>query len=203
MSVCLFAIAVSGQGQHNSDSGNLAVIGAVSGSGRHLARLSDGVLPKNKVLKEAPRPPRLRNFGTHWVEYTWNEPVEFNKVGLYWHNFNGAVQVPGRYQIQYWTGERFAPVDDFHTQYGGNDNIERCTFSKVKTTRVRLAIDSVDDQITPLQEFIVYQLDGTHYAPLVKAGVDRDVMLNGKTYLSASVRWRGLVKNFRAGDCSF
>lgn len=38
---------------------------------------------------------------THWVQYTWKEPVNIYKNDIYWYDDNGGTRVPSSIQIQY------------------------------------------------------------------------------------------------------
>ena len=56
-----------------------------------------------------------------WVEYEWSEPVNINKVEVYWAVDRprparcpavtaGAIDAPESYRILYWNGSEFIPV---------------------------------------------------------------------------------------------
>jgi len=167
---------------------NLAVIATTSGSGGGLSKLNDGMMPANNnriPTSNRRQAPRLR---TQWVQYSWKQPVAIKEIALYWHNFGGSVPLPLAYRIQYWDGNAFVPVKNTQGLGLVNDQLNKTTFDEIKTNRLRLEIDSADRQVTPLQEWIVYQISGTTYAPVVEAGIDRDVMLDGKTYLSGIIK---------------
>ena len=59
------------------------------------------------------------------------------------------------------------------------------TFDEVKTTKLRLEMDSDGQLSTGLVEWKVYDSGKSPvFPPVVHAGQDRDVVLGGKTYLS-------------------
>ncbi|MCF3108148.1 glycoside hydrolase family 127 protein [Niabella sp. CC-SYL272] len=167
---------------------NLAMIAMPSGSGDDFSHLYDGVMPVNKGdLAPAGHGGSSRP-EVQWVQYEWKQPVAIEEIALYWHNFNGREPIPAAYRIQYWNGKGFVPVKNVTGLGLKNDVFNHSRFDEIKTTRLRLEIDAAYRQVPSLQEWVVYQVEGAAYPPLVDAGIDRNVMLNGKTYLSGSVR---------------
>ncbi|SDC10665.1 glycoside hydrolase family 127 protein [Niabella drilacis] len=167
---------------------NLAMIARVTGSGNEFLHLYDGVLPENKAGAAPVKRNRSSRPGPQWVQYEWKQPVAVKEIALYWHDFNGSEPLPAAYHIQYWNGNAFVPVTNVAGSALHNDELNHSSFDEIKTTRLRLEIDAAYWQVAPLQEWIVYQTEGTAYPPVVEAGIDRDVMLNGKTYLAGAIR---------------
>jgi len=167
------------------DRPNLALIATPSGSGGGLSRLNDGVMPTNMQANNRRQQPQL---GVQWLQYDWKQPVAIKEIALYWHSITGSVPMPAAYHIQYWNGSAFVPVKNAGGLGLQNNQLNKTTFDEVKTSRLRLEVDSADRGVTPLQEWVVYQTDGTTYPAVVTAGIDRDVMLNGKTYLVGVVK---------------
>ena len=63
------------------------------------------------------------------------------------------------------------------------------TFDEVRTTKVRLEMDSDGQLSTGLLEWKVYDSGNSPiFPPTVRAGEDRDVVLGGKTYLSGAAK---------------
>ena len=63
------------------------------------------------------------------------------------------------------------------------------TFDAVRTTKLRLEIVSDGRLSTGILEWKVMDSGKSpDFPPMVTAGIDRDVMLNGKTYLSGTVK---------------
>ncbi len=180
---------------------NLAVIATPSASGRQgapITTLNDGVAPvfqggfRGGGTAGGPRPQQPRT--NSWVQYEWSQPVNTKEIAVYWWDFNGGVRLPESYQVQYWDGSNWAPVKNASGLGLANKQLNSTTFDEVKTTRLRLQMDSVERMGASLLEWIVYKPDnGPDYAPLTVAGVDRDVMIGGKTYLA------GVVKSVNPG----
>ena len=169
---------------------NLAVVATASGSGRPgaaLTTLNDGLTPATPGNSRGNRPqPRL---SSPWVEYEWPQAVRTGEIAVYWWDYGRTVHLPIAYRLEYWDGSRFLPVN--HAAGWGlvNHSYNSTTFDEVTTTRLRLQMDSTDRFAAALLEWKV--LEGAHampVAPIVIAGPDRDVMLEGKTYLSGEIR---------------
>ena len=169
----------------------LAVIATPSGASRYTdySRLNDGTMPVNRRT-----PPRIGNArpvqyqAKQWVQYEWKQPISTAEIAVYWHNNNGTIKLPSAYQIQYWDGSAFIPVKNAKGYGVTNDQLNNTIFDAVKTSKLRIEIDSTDRGATPLQEWLVYRTGNDEYPPVVTAGVDRDVMLNGKTYLAGVIK---------------
>jgi DUF1680 family protein len=174
---------------------NLAVVAKVSVSrgGGNMNGLNDGLTPVN-VGNARPggggagfnRPQPRANF---WVQYDWEEPVTTDEIGVYWWNYNNNIRLPENYRFSYWNGSAFVPFENMRGMGRENNQLNLTSFKEVKTTRIRIELDSADRGVTTLLEWVVYKTDNSASpAPVVNAGIDRDVMINGKTYLSATVR---------------
>ena len=173
---------------------NLAVVASTTGSARFgptLTTLNDGLAPTNvgnfRGGGGGNRPPQPRTMP--WLQYEWTQPVSTKEIAVYWWNFNNAIRLPEAYRVEYWDGKSFVPVKNATGLGLLNNQLNSTTFDEVKTTKLRLALDSADRGSATLLEWIVYKSDNSApYPPVVNAGIDRDVMLNGKTYLSATVK---------------
>jgi DUF1680 family protein len=125
----------------------------------------------------------------YWVQYEWKQPVTTKEIAVYWWNYNNNIRLPEHYRISYWDGNAFVPVKNPSGLGLENNQLNTTKFDPVTTTRLRLDLDSADRASATLLEWIVYQAENSpNHPPIVVAGVDRDVMLGGKTYLSGSVR---------------
>lgn len=63
------------------------------------------------------------------------------------------------------------------------------TFDEVRTSRLRLEIDSDGNYSTGILEWRVYDSGNSpEFPPTVAAGVDRVVVLGGKTYLNGEIK---------------
>jgi DUF1680 family protein len=186
-------------GQTGGRPANLAVIATPSGVDRYggnYNELNDGLVPTEpgEPLAGSSRPKR---FST-WVQYDWAQPVTTNMIAVYWWDYTGTVPLPAAYRIEYWDGSRFRPVE--HPAGLGlvNNSYNTTGFDAVRTTRLRLEMDSADRWVAALLEWQVLAAPGAGpVAPVVVAGADRDVMLDGKTYLSGRIRAVGPVAGCR------
>jgi len=171
---------------------NLALVAKVSSSrgGFGVEGLNDQKTPVNAGNRQGGgggnnRPPRANI----WVQYEWQEPVSTSEVALFWWNFNNNVRLPEQYRISYWNGNAFVPVENAQGMGKENNQLNTTTFKEITTTRMRIDLDSADRGVTTLLEWAVNKSpNSANPKPLVSAGIDRDVMINGKTYLDASVK---------------
>jgi uncharacterized protein len=170
--------------------GNLAVVAKPSGTGRYwdgFGFLNDGLTPADPGDDEDKhsKPQRL----SEWVEYDWAQPVSTDRIAVFWWDYTRTRPLPSAYRLEYWDGSRFMPVQHA-TGFGLQNNAYNgTTFDAVSTTRLRLEMDSADRYIEALLEWKV--LESPHapaVPPIVSAGADRDVIINGQTYLSAGIR---------------
>ena len=64
------------------------------------------------------------------------------------------------------------------------------TFDEITTTKLRLEMDGDNTYSTGILEWRVLDSGKSpDFPPMVSAGVDRDVMVGGKTYLSGAVKF--------------
>lgn len=97
--------------------------------------------------------------------------------------------MPEAYHVKYWDGSNFIPVKNVSGLGMINNQLNSTTFDEIKTTKVRLELDSADRGTAALLEWIVFKSKNSpDIAPLVSDGSDRDVMLGGKTYLSGVIK---------------
>ncbi len=208
MLAALFTVFAAGcsTGDRKAGSGenNLAVVADFSGSVQNrtsMATLNDGLVPVNTgPLRQGgapggPRPPQ--RLTSHYVEYQWDLPVTTDRIAVYWWNHENSITLPQAYRIKYWDGNDFVGVQNPSGFGLENNAYSETSFDEVKTTRLRLEVDSVDRALSALLEWQVYQAAGSpDHPPVVLPGDDRTVMLNGKTYLSGEVRSVTPVKKF-------
>jgi len=193
---CLITLLVifndtSGQ-QSITGEKNLALVATATGSSRRgavLPSLNDGIIP---VTQQRMQQQANRTGGTQdaiWVEYEWKQPVKTGRVELYWWDYNNTLRLPVSYRIKYWDGKDFKPVNGVSGLKLKNKTFNITTFTAVETTRLRIETDSSDRWPAALLEWKVIEAAGSKgHPPVVTAGPDRSVMLNGKTYLSANTR---------------
>jgi uncharacterized protein len=185
--------SMSGQVAVNTPAGkNLAIVASVSGSSRYggpMTSLNDGLIPNNTgpMRMQGNRP--SRRLTSQWVQYDWQKPVTTKEIALFWWNYENSLKLPQAYKIKFWDGNDFVPVKNSSGLELANNQFNITTFDAVTTTRLRLEVDSVDRFLGTLLEWTVIQMEGSpNHPPVVNAGLDRSVMLGGKTYLSGSVK---------------
>jgi hypothetical protein len=181
------ATAIAG---NNDTRGNLAIIATATSSGRPdeiLTTLNDGLTPASPGYRRGNRPqPRL---SSPWVEYDWSQPVRTKEIALFWWDYTGTAHIPITYRIQYWDGKSFVPVHNAAGLGLVNKDYNNTTFDEITTTRMRLEMDSTDRFASTLLEWKV--IESEHMSPLAPvtiAGVDRDVMTGGKTWLAGVIK---------------
>src|SRR5689334_6677945 len=165
---------------------NLAVVAVPTGANRFgppLNSLNDGsatIFQGNGRLGDNRAQPR----SMYWVQYEWKQPISTKEIAVYWWNYNNGIRLPEAYRVSYWDGNNFVPVKNATGLGLVNNELNATTFDEIKTTRLRLELDSADRFSATMQEWLVYPSENSApYPPVVSAGVDRDVMMGGKTYL--------------------
>lgn len=222
--LALFGIALTNpcSGQNvKTEKANIAVLAKVSGSGQGAGRsgfLNDGLTPNEvpeqmrqraaQVAAAAANPTpanpnapqnqyrRQQRLTAQWLQYEWSSPVTIDEVQVYWFNYDNLAKLPQAYRLKYWDGKEFVLVKNAVGYTFNNDQFNTTKFDEVKTTRLRLELDSVERYTSTLLEWKVCKtLNSPEIAPVITAGGDRDVMVGGKTYLSADIKSVDPLKN--------
>jgi uncharacterized protein len=196
LGMCFFSGLV--RAQDSIELVNLAAVAKPTGVDRYggdYRELNDGLAPMEPG-DPAERGARPKRYST-WVEYDWAEPVRTNMISVFWWDYTGTVPLPSSYRVEYWDGTRFVQVSQANGLGLVNGRFNATVFDAVTTTRLRLEMDSADRWVAALKEWEVFAAPGAKGAgPVVEAGADRDVMVNGRTYLSGKFRAIG-----RIGGC--
>jgi DUF1680 family protein len=185
--------------QNNAERGlevNLAVVAEASCSyvsgDTSLTALNDEYEPTSSRDR---RPGSYGNWprrGTQWVQYDWSRPISTKKIDVYWWDDRRGVRLPKACRPLYWNGENFVPVSNPSGLGMAEHKYNLTTFDEVSTTKLRLEIDSNDNYSTGILEWKVYDSGKSpDFPPRVNAGVDRVVILSGKTYLNGTVKTLG------------
>ncbi|MDF2188126.1 beta-L-arabinofuranosidase domain-containing protein [Paraflavitalea sp. CAU 1676] len=169
---------------------NLAIVATPAASGRFgasLDALNDGLTPTPSGNNRGGgrRFPRSQ----FWVEYQWAQPVTTSEIAVYWWDYSSNLRLPEGYRIQYWDGNAYVPVKNASGLGLANNQYNKTSFDEIKTTKIRLELDSADRATATLLEWAVYQSPNSPTpAPVVLANGDRDVMVGGRTWLSSTIK---------------
>ncbi len=126
---------------------------------------------------------------TVWVQYDWSQPVFTRQIDVYWWIDGQGVGAPKLCRLLYWNGQEFTPVQNTVGLGVVGNAFNTTTFDEVKTSKLRLEITSDGRLSTGILEWKVYDSGKSPaFPPTAVAGVDRVVILGGKTYLSGSMK---------------
>lgn len=127
--------------------------------------------------------------GVQWVEYKWPRAIATNRVEVYWWDDRQGVRAPASCRVLAWNGSEFGPVADVEGLGVDRDRFNVTTFRETKTTRLRLEMQGSGEYSTGILEWRVIDSGASpKFPPRVKAGVDRVVVLGGKTYLEGNIQ---------------
>ncbi len=136
-----------------------------------------------------------------WVQYEWSKPVGTNKIDIYWAidaprpnappgSGYWQMAAPVSYRILYWNGSAFVPVSNAQGMGIAGDTFNTTTFDAVKTDKLRLEIVPNGVHSAGILEWKVYNSGAVPLlAPVVDAGIDRSVVIGGRTYLAGKAIW--------------
>ncbi|ESQ88397.1 beta-L-arabinofuranosidase domain-containing protein [Asticcacaulis benevestitus] len=155
-----------------------------------VSALNDGNSPASSADAEAGMYGNWPKTGTEWVQYDWSQPVTTNKIEVYWWIDGQGVGAPKACRILYWNGTAYVPVKNAKGLGTEKDTFNVTTFDEVKTDRLRLEIISDGTLSTGIIEWRVMSSGAIPlFAPAVAAGIDRTVVMGGKTYLRGKAEW--------------
>jgi DUF1680 family protein len=193
----VFTHNVSAQDSTKSDSQvNLAVVAEpscsyVSGD-TSVTALNDEHEPRNSRDRRRGSYGNWPRRGTQWVQYDWSRPISTKKIDVYFWDDRRGVRLPKACRLFYWNGDDFVPVSNPSGLGVAEHRYNATTFDEVRTTRLRLEIDSDGQYSTGILEWKVYASGKSpDFPPRVNAGVDRVVILGGKTYLTGTIKTLG------------
>ena len=195
---CLLGIFSSQLLAQNSNAPvNLAVVAQASASevsgDTSVTALNDGFTPRNSADNRRGSYGNWPNTGTQWVEYDWSQPISTKQIEVYWWDDHQGVRLPKACRLKFWDGKIFSEVipQDGTNSFGvAGNKFNVTTFLEVKTTKLRLEMDGSENFSTGILEWRVLDSGKSpEFPPRVNAGVDRDVMVGGKTYLSGAVKF--------------
>src|SRR6266545_1387432 len=172
---------------------NIAVVATpsssyVSGDTRDTA-LNDGSTPRSSRGDRRGAYGNWPRTGTQWVQYDWSQPISTKQIEVYWWDDRQGVRLPKTAQLKYWDGKEFVSVKNASGLGVAGDKFNSTTFDEVTTSKLRLEMDGDGQFSTGILEWKVFDSGKSpDFPPSVVAGVDRVVVLGGKTYLSGKVK---------------
>jgi DUF1680 family protein len=159
-----------------------------SGDTRDSA-LNDGFTPRSSRDARRGSYGNWPRQGTQWVQYEWSQPISADKIDVYWWDDRQGVRLPKASRLLYWDGNDFVPVKNASGLGVAGDSFNTTTFDELTTSRLRLEFDGDGEYSTGILEWKVYDSGKSpDFPPAVAAGVDRVVILGGKTYLNGVVK---------------
>lgn len=203
---CSRAFALDGDAESELNLARVALpTSATLASENKISALNDGFSPANSRDRKNGFYAIRRGFEgdtqAQWVQYSWSKPVTFNKIDVYWAidpprpnappgSGWSRIEAPVSYRILYWNGSEFVPVP--HAQgLGVREDIFNTTlFEEVKTDRLRLEVVPDETHAAGILEWKVYTSGPVpSLPPVVDAGIDRSVVIGGRTYLAGKSVW--------------
>jgi DUF1680 family protein len=172
---------------------NLAAVATASASyvsgDCTVSALNNGYLPRNSRDNRHGSLGNWPHTGTEWVEYDWSQAISTKQIEVYWWDDNRGVRLPKACRLKYWNGRDFISVSNATDLSVAPDRFNSTTFDEVTTSKLRLEMDGDGDYSTGILQWrVIDSGKSPEFPPNVYAGVDRDVMLDGKTYLNGSVK---------------
>jgi hypothetical protein len=172
---------------------NLAVVAAASAAyvsgDTSVAALNDEVVPHSSRDNRSGSYGNWNRTGTQWVQYEWSQAITTDRVEVYWWDDRRGVRLPAACRLLAWNGAEFEAVDGADGLGVAGDQFNVTTFDAVRTAKLRLEVESAGTFSTGLLEWRV--LDSGHspaFPPKVDAGVDRVVVVGGRTFLRGTSR---------------
>ena len=173
---------------------NLAVVAKASASNvsgdTSVSALNDGFTPRNSRDNRRGSYGNWPNTGTQWVQYEWSQPVSTKQIEIYWWDDRQGVRLPKACRVKFWDGNNFVEMTNASGLGAAADKVNVTTFPEITTPKLRLEMDGSENFSTGVLEWRVLDSGKSpDFPPRVQAGVDRDVMLGGKTYLNGTVKF--------------
>ncbi len=188
--------SVFAQGQNSAESStgaNLAVVAEPSSS--YVSGDTSNAALNNESDPRSSRDNRRGSYGnwprtgTQWVQYEWSRPISTDKIDVYWWDDQRGGRLPKACRLLYWDDNTFVAVSNPSGLGVAGDRYNTTTFDEVRTSKLRLEIDSNDTFSTGILEWKVYDSGRSpDFPPRVDAGVDRVVVLGGRTFLTSTTK---------------
>jgi DUF1680 family protein len=154
-----------------------------------LDAINNGFNPKNSADHDHGAYGNWPQTGTQWVEYDWPKPISTSKVDVYWWQDNRGIYAPTASRLLYWDGKDFVPVPSPIGLGVELNKLNTTTFEEITTDKLRLEFDGSGDHSTGILQWKVYDSGKSpKFPPHVVAGIERTVVLPGKTYLNGTFK---------------
>jgi len=168
---------------------NLAAVAKPSSSrvsgDTSLDAMNDGHAPDSSHVRGRGSYGNWPAKGTQWVQYEWSQPISTRKIDVYWWDDHRGVRLPKACRLLYWDRDKFVPVNKPSGLGVAASQYNTTTFDEVSTSKLRLEMDGNGNYSTGILEWrVVDSGKSPDFPPTVAAGVDRTVVLGGKTYLN-------------------
>jgi uncharacterized protein len=172
---------------------NLALVAIPSASytsgDTSVAALNDGNQPRNSLQRGTGAYGNWPRTGTQWVQYEWSQPISTSQIEVYWWDDRQGVRLPRGCRLLFWDGQQFVAVKQPVGLETAGDRFNVTGFEEITTTRLRLEMDGEGQFSTGILEWrVIDSGNSPRFAPAVTAGVDRVVVLGGRTYLQGTVK---------------
>lgn len=175
---------------------NLALIASPTASSgfrspEYMSVINDGIVPEYiEDLRDNAYVFWTRRRSTDvWIQYDWDESISTNEVQIYWISQGERISLPASYRLTYLEGEEYVPVTIISGAEPVADSLNVISIEEVETTSMRLEVENEERQASAIFEWKVMSSDpAKKYAPVVDAGIDRYVIIGGKTYLRGSYK---------------
>ena len=123
------------------------------------------------------------------MQYEWSQPIRTERIEVYWWDDRQGVRLPKGSRLKYWDGKEFVPVNNPNGLGVEGDKFNVTTFDEVTSSKLRLEMDGDGEFSTGILEWRVLDSGRSpDFPPRVVAGVDRVVILGGRSYLSGQVQ---------------
>lgn len=152
-----------------------------------LSALNAGTIPASSADAGGGALRILHSNQTDWVDYAWAAPLTIDAVEVYWFAEGSYFAMPASYRLLYWNGADFVPVLEAEGYGRDRDRFNRTTFSPVRTQRLRLEIVGGVRTAVGLSRWRAFG-PAPILPPRVEAGIDRTLIVGGRTYLSGVAR---------------
>lgn len=126
--------------------------------GKNPEAINDQMEPQSSIDHEVPFFHWWDHNGTtEWVQYDFAQPEEVSTVEVYWFDDTGIgeCRIPQSWKILYKLGNEWKPVYTEDQYTVEKDKFNKVVFETVKTTALRLEIQSQSDFAGGIHEWIV------------------------------------------------